>query len=208
MEIQYYGANCIKLTTKQASIIIDDNLEDLGLKKQTKQGDIAVFTAAHGAPQTETAVIVDRPGEFEVAGVSIFGIPARAHMDEAEAKTATMYKFIVDDIRVLVTGHIYPELSDEQLEGIGLVDVVIIPVGGMGYTLDSLGALKIIKEVEPKLVIPTHYSDNKISYAVPQQDLKVAIQELGIEVKETTSKLKLRDSDIPESTQLIVIDRQ
>ena len=52
-----------------------------------------------------------------------------------------------------------------------MVDVLFVPVGGNGYTLDAIGALKIIKKIEPKIIIPTHYADKAIKYEVPQADL-------------------------------------
>lgn len=208
MDIQFYGANCIRLTTKNANIIIDDNLADLGLSSATKTGDIAVFTGPHGEPDTEVKLVLDYPGEYEVSNVSIWGVPARAHIDEEGQKSAVIYKFVAEDLRVVVLGHIYPELSDDQLEAIGMVDVLFVPVGGNGYTLDPLGALKLIKKIEPRLVIPTHYADSKIKYPVPQQDLQEALKTLAMEPKETVPKLKLKPSDLAEITQLIVLERQ
>lgn len=208
MEFQYHGANCIKISTKQASIIVDDNLSELGLKSQTKSGDIALFTDAHGEPGVETKLTIDQPGEFEVSGVSITGYPMRAHMDEEGSATATMYRIVIGETRILITGHIYPELTDDQLESIGLVDVIIIPVGGNGYTMDGIGALKVIKSIEPKLVIPVHYADKAVAYPVPQNDLKEIQNTLSIDVKESTGKLKLKNSDIPESMQMVILERQ
>lgn len=208
MDIQFYGANCIRLTTKNANIIIDDNLADLGLSSVTKTGDIAVFTGPHGEPDTEVKLLLDYPGEYEVSNVSIRGVAARAHIDEEGQKSAVIYKFVAEDLRVAVLGHVYPELSDDQLEAIGMVDVLFVPVGGNGYTLDPLGALKLIKKIEPKLVIPTHYADSKIKYPVPQQDLEQALKTLSMEPKETVAKLKLKQADLTDTTQLIVLERQ
>lgn len=208
MEFQYYGANCVRITTKQASITIDDNLADIGLKSPAKAGDIMLFTGAHSEPGVDSKIVIDQPGEFEVSGVSVVGLPARAHIDEEGAKTATVFKIVTDDIKVLVTGHIYPDLTDQQLETIGLIDVMVVPVGGNGYTLDGIGALKVIKKVEPKLIIPVHYADKGASYTVPQQELSEILHALGMEAKETIAKLKLKSSDLFEGTQLTVLERQ
>lgn len=136
------------------------------------------------------------------------GISARAHMDEENQKTATMFKLVADDIRVLITGHIYPELSDDQLESIGLIDVMVVPVGGNGFTLDGVGALKIIKSIEPKLILPVHYADDQIKYPVAQQELSVVLQSMGMEAKESVSKLKIKGSDLFEGTQVVILERQ
>jgi len=208
MEIQYCGANCVKLTTKKAAITIDDNLSELGLKSVSKAGDIVLFTGKVGESK-EPKLVIAEPGEYEVSDISIQGIAARSHMAADEkAKDATIFKIMADEVRIVVIGHIYPELSDKQLEAIGTTDVLIIPVGGNGYTLDPVGALKIIKKIEPKLVIPTHYADKAIKYEVPQQELSNAIKELAMEPKETVPKLKLKPADLTDTTQLIVVERQ
>lgn len=207
MDIQSYGANCILLTTKNARVIIDDNLTDLGAKSISKAGDIALFTSAHGLPAQEPKIVIDQPGEYEVSGVSIYGIPARAHMDEADKKNTTMYKIVLDDLRILVTGHIYPELSDAQLEAIGMIDVMLVPVGGNGYTLDGVGALKVVKQVEPKMVIPTHYEDKGLTYPVPQQPLDEAVKALAMEPKEKVSKLKVKASELADTMQLAILEK-
>lgn len=207
MDIQFYGANCLVLNTRQARIVIDDNLAELGAKSVAKAGDVALFTSAHGLPATQAKIIIDQPGEYEVSGVSIYGIAARAHMDEDGKKSATIYKLLVDDIKVLITGHVYPELSDDQLETIGMVDVMIVPTGGNGYTLDGAGALRLIKAVEPKLVIPTNYDEKSFSYPVPQQSLDQVLKALGMEPKETVSKLKLKSGEFGDVTQLVVLEK-
>ncbi|HSX45123.1 MAG TPA: MBL fold metallo-hydrolase [Candidatus Saccharimonadales bacterium] len=209
MEIQYYGANCVRLSTKKASIIVDDNLAKLGQKSVTKSGDIVLMTIPQDSTgKAEPKIIIDMPGEYEVSNTSIQGVAARSHVDEAGKKSATMFKVIADEVKTVVVGHVYPELNDEQLEALGTVDVLIIPVGGNGYTLDSIGALKLIKKIEPKLIIPTHYEDKALKYEVPQQPLEEALKGLAMEPKETVPKLKIRAGELGETTQLIVLERQ
>lgn len=207
MEIQYYGGNCITLTTKSASIVVDDNLHELGLKGVTKPESIALFTQLPDRQPQARLVIAD-PGEYEVSEVSIFGVAARAHTDEEGQASATIFKIQHDDLRVAVVGHIHPDLSEETMEEIGAVDILVLPVGGNGYTLDPIGAMQLMKNIEPKFVIPTHYDDNKIKYPVPQQPLSEALKGLGLEPNEAISKFKPKPADFSESTQLIILERQ
>jgi L-ascorbate metabolism protein UlaG (beta-lactamase superfamily) len=207
MDIQFYGANCLVLSTKGVRVVIDDNLDDIGGKSILKPGDITLYTGPHGAPKVETKLIIDSPGEYEVSDVSVYGIPARSHLDEDGKKQATMYKLLTKELSIFVPGHIYPELSDDQLESIGMVDVMFVPVGGNGYTLDPIGALKIIKAIEPKIVVPTHYDISGLNYPVPQQELQTALHEISMEPKETVAKLKVRAADLSDVTQLIVLEK-
>jgi L-ascorbate metabolism protein UlaG (beta-lactamase superfamily) len=204
MELQFYGANCLSVSYKGTRIIIDDNLAELGDKSVTKADDVALFTGPYDTKPVARASF-DSPGEYEVADISIAGIPARSHLEESGKLGATMFKLTAGDLSVLVTGHIYPELSDSQLETINQVDLLVVPVGGNGYTVDPAGALKLIKDIEPKLVVPTHYADKNFKFPVPQQDLATALKELAMEPKETVAKLKLKTAELSDLTQLIIL---
>jgi L-ascorbate metabolism protein UlaG (beta-lactamase superfamily) len=209
MEIQFYGANCVRVTTKKASIVVDDNLGELGQKAVTKSGDIAIFTDNNSAKHApEAKFTIDAPGEYEVSSTSFKGVAARGHMEEEGKQGATIFRIVSDDIRIVFVGHIYPELTDEQLEAIGTVDVLVIPVGGSGYTLDPIGALKVIKKIEPKVIIPTHYADKAIKYEVPQQTLEEALKVLAIEAKPAEAKLKLKATELTEQVQVAILERQ
>ena len=206
MDIEFFGANCIRLTTKKATIVVDDNLPHVGGKSITKASDVTIATQDVLAVATSDQLAINMPGEYEVMNVSVVGISARAHTDEPEKKTATMYKFIADDTHILVTGHIYPDLDDKQLEAAGRVDVLIIPVGGNGYTLDPLGALKIIRKIEPAVVIPTQYDISNLKYEVPALKLEEAIQNLAMQPRdEPVEKLKGKDVVGGDATSLVLV---
>jgi L-ascorbate metabolism protein UlaG (beta-lactamase superfamily) len=194
------------VTLKGTRIIIDDNLADIGGKTVTKADDVALFTGPHGQAAA-ARLTFDSPGEYEVADISIIGIPVRSHLDEAGTLNATMFKLIVGETTILITGHIYPELTDQQLEAAGIVDVLVVPVGGNGYTVDPIGALKLIKTIEPKLVVPTHFDEKGLNFPVPQQDLDHALKEMAMEPKERVSKLKVKPGELSDVTQLVILER-
>ncbi len=207
MELTYYGANCIRINTKKAQIVVDDNLGQLGLKPVTKPTDISLRTF-QGVPKTNSQFMADMPGEYEISGIIIHGVPARAHMDEEGKHTATIFTVEADDLKIAIIGHVYPELSEDQLEQIGLVDIAVVPVGGNGYTLDGAGALNVVKAIEPKAVIPTHYADKAVKYEVPQAELADALKNLGMEAAETVDKYRPKPVELTDTTRLIVLNRQ
>lgn len=206
MELQYHGANCISILTKKLRVVIDDNLSQVGLKSIIKPEDVTIYTNTQDNYQDSRLVISD-PGEYEVSEVSVFGIPARSHMDEKGQESATIFKIQYEDIRVGVVGHIHPDISEEYIEELGAVDILVVPVGGNGYTLDGIGALSVIKKFDPKVVIPTHYADSKITYPVSQQDLAEALKGLSMEPKDTLSKFKPKSSDLIDGLSLVVLER-
>ena len=207
MDIQFYGANCVVVTTKQARLVFDDTLAEQGGRSVTREGDVCFFTSSHPEPVPGAKLTVDIPGEYEVNGVMIHGIQSRAHMDGETERNAVMYKVTIGETKMLVTGHVYPTLSESKLEDVGLVDVMVVPVGGNGYTLDPTGALQIIKQVEPKVVIPTHFDDKSLKFEVPQQSLEDALKTIGMEPTETTKKFSYKPGDTSDATQLVVLER-
>lgn len=208
MELQYFGANCVRLTLKKTSIVIDDNLEKLGLRTITKPTDISLLTS-RDIPAHPSLFVADLPGEYEISNVIIQGIAARAHLDEeGDGKKSVIYTITTPEAKVAIIGHIYPDLDENQLEQIGMVDIAIVPVGGNGYTLDGVGTLKVIKQIEPKIVIPTHYADRSIGYEVPPQELNEALRGLAMEPAETVDKYKYTPAELSDSTHLVVLERQ
>jgi L-ascorbate metabolism protein UlaG (beta-lactamase superfamily) len=207
VELTYHGANCLRISTKKAQVVIDDNLGKLGLKPVTKPSDISLHTFS-GVPAKDSHFIADMPGEYEISGVVIHGVSARGHSDEEGKQSAVIYTIAADDLRVVVLGHIHEQLSGDQLEQIGHVDIAVVPVGDSGYTLDGVGALKLIKQIEPKVVIPTHYADKAIKYEVPQVELTEAVKNLAMEPAETLPKYKPNLAELTDTTRLIVLERQ
>lgn len=205
MEAEFYGANCVRLRSKNVSIVIDDYEEDKG-KSILKPGDIAVFTKEY-TKNIKSAFSIDQPGEYEVNNVSIQGIAARAHMDEEGKKSSTIYRLIINDFRIGIAGHIHPDLTEQQLESIGMIDILFVPVGGNGFTLDGVGALKVIRKIGPSIVIPTHYADKGIKYEVPQADLEEVRKILSMEPAEELDQLKLKSREFAEGTRLFILKK-
>lgn len=206
MEFSYHGGNCIKINVKKATIVVDDNLAALGQKDVAKADDITLATSDHIGAKAGR-MLIDSPGEYEVSDISVQGVGARGAMDDAGTKKATIYKLTAEDLSVVVLGHVFADITEDEVEELGHVDVLFVPVGGNGYTLDGVDALKLIKKIEPRIVIPTHYADKELTYEVPQASLEEAVTTLGMEPVQTTNKLKLKAADIPESLQLYVLER-
>jgi L-ascorbate metabolism protein UlaG (beta-lactamase superfamily) len=203
MDVQFYGANCLVFSFKSARIVLDYDEAILGKKSVVKPNDVSLYTTP-GTTDTASRLVFNSPGEYEIGDISISGIEAKAFKGDDEK--VTMYKLSTFDVDMLVTGHITESLTAAQLETIGNIDVLFIPVGNSGYTLDPMGALKLIKDIEPKIVVPTNYKLPNLKYPVDQIDLDSAIKEMSMEPSQTLAKLKVKRSDLSEVTQLFVLE--
>lgn len=207
MELQFKGANCLTLQTKKAKVVIDDNLDELGLKSVGK-ADIAMFTSKELFKKRDAgeAFVIDGPGEYEISEISVKGIATRAHMDDTKTKSNTVYRIAVGSTMICVLGHANSDISDDQLEQIGMIDILIIPVGNSGYTLDAVGAEKVIKKIDPKVVIPTHYEDKGVTYEVPQASIDEFIKHMAV-TPEKVDKLKFKNDIFPDNLVVYQMDR-
>lgn len=198
MEIEYKGANCIVITAKRGNIIIDPKLSQAGLKDYAGKATVQLATQDELSIDRPDTLLLSGPGEYEIEGMSIKGIAAQRHMDTPDQGVlSTIYKLDSGDISIAIIGHIAGQLNESQLEALGVTDVLILPVGGNGYTLDAHAAVQIVRQVEPKIVVPTHYADKALAYEVPQAGLEVFSKELGA-TPEPVAKLKLKAGSLPE----------
>lgn len=209
MQIDFFGANCLRLKTSAINLVFDDNLAALGGKSITTDKDVACLTNDQLIDHPSAARLVfNMPGAYEVGGIRLAGIAASAHMDEPEKPpAATIYKGIVDESRLmfLVVGHIAPQLSDFQLEMIGHVDVLMVPVGGHGYTLDATAAAEVVKKTDPRLVIPTHYQRTGLKFPVPQAPVDDFIKTSGLASSQIEGPLRVKRSDFGDQPSIVVI---
>ncbi|MFZ1257975.1 MAG: MBL fold metallo-hydrolase [Candidatus Saccharimonas sp.] len=194
-DIDYKGGNCVIIASKKATLVIDPKLSLVGLKDIKTKDEIELVTESRFRVENSDArIIIDGPGEYEVGDFSIRGTAATRHIDTVDQeKLATIYRIECGDVRVGLIGNIDPKLDDEQLEALGVVDILIVPVGGNGYTLDATSAATLVRQIEPKVVVPVHYTDAALRYEVPQEELEVFIKELGAPV-EQVSRLKVKSS--------------
>lgn len=198
MEIQYHGANAVRITTKKAQIIIDPAADVMKHKADTKKATIALATQAVYEPEArEGLFIVSSPGEYEFEDTSVKGMAVQPFQGTTGDTSATAYRITSSDITVLVMGNANEKLSEDQQEAIGLIDVLVVPVGGNGYSLDSLGAATVARALEPKLIIPVFYTEDGVSYEVAPASLELFTKEMGVQPAEVTDKLKLKQ--LPET---------
>lgn len=205
MEIQYYGANSLKITTKKSVVSIDPVSDIANLSSDLKKTNTVVATQESLISEVPEGVfVVSGPGEYEFEDYSVKGVATQAHTASVGDKSATIYRITAADIRLLVVGHTVAKLSEEQLEELGVVDVIVVPVGGGGYTLDAIEAVTLVRTIEPKLVIPVHCAEDKLNYSVPQAELDLFVKELSVPVLEgIADKYKVKTLPDHMSVQLL-----
>ena len=171
MDIVYLGHSSFKIKTKTATVITDPfDPKMVGLKYSGVEGEIVTVSHDHRDHNAVDKVggvkrVVDGPGEYEISGVSIMGYPS-FHDNEKGAKRGknTIYVYEAEGLRLAHLGDLGHVISEDLVNEMGAIDVLMIPVGGE-FTIGPKEAAEIVGKVDPYFVIPMHY---KISGMNPE----------------------------------------
>jgi len=148
--------------------------------------------------------LVIRPGEYEISGVLIIGIATFHDADRGGKRGKnTIYIMEVDEVSVCHLGDLGHVLTAEQVEEIGNVDVLLLPVGGVS-TINAPMAAEVVRQLEPKAVVPMHYKTPKLNREL--EPVERFLKEMGVEQVKPQPKLSLTKSSLPASTQVFLLD--
>jgi len=202
------GHSCFRIKGSQAVIITDPFPPDLGYSLGKPAANIVTVSHQHLSHSFVQGVggeprIVQGPGEYEISGVLIIGV-ATFHDDEGGQKRGknTVYLMEVDGISVCHLGDLGHVLTSEQVEEIGDVDVLLLPVGGVS-TIGAPMAAEVIRQLEPKAVVPMHYKTPEINREL--EPVENFLKEMGMEQIDSRPKLSVSKSNLPASTQVFVL---
>jgi L-ascorbate metabolism protein UlaG (beta-lactamase superfamily) len=205
MELTWYGLSCFRITErKYATIVADPYGNGLGLPELKLRADVVTLSHEARGHSNREAVsgathVLDGPGEYEIGGVFITGI---ATFDEATSRRNVLYVFDYNGITVAHLGDIEKVPTQKQVEALGLINVLLIPVGD-GSSLNAAQAAELVSILEPNIVVPMHYQLPGLKLDL--QEVDRFLKEMGVsEVKEEAS-LKLTSSSFPEETETVLL---
>lgn len=210
MDITYLGHSSFKLKGKGASVVTDPYSNETGLKYPKVEADIVTISHEHPDHNNSTGVggdpkIINGAGEYEIGGVSIFGVPS--YHDEKggeERGRNTIYVINIDGVNVCHLGDLGHKLTSTELDEIGTVHVLLIPVGGV-YTIDAGQAVEVVSQLEPSIVIPMHYNTPGLKYELGS--VEDFLKEIGTEPLRD-AKFTVTVTTLPETMQVVVLERK
>ncbi len=214
MDIQYFGYSCFRIKGKEIVLTTDPFSPSPGIKLPKISSDIITVSHDHQdhnfvehiteAITRPQPFVINGPGEYEISGVSITGIPS--FHDSVSGKNFgcnTIYIVTMDGIRLVHLGDIGQQLTDQQIEEINGVDILFVPVGGT-YTLDSKQAQEVVGKVEPSITIPMHYKLPGVSFDLAT--VEDFLSQMGIEEVEKVDKLNINREKLPEEKKVVVLN--
>jgi L-ascorbate metabolism protein UlaG (beta-lactamase superfamily) len=209
MEISWLGHSCFRIKGSHATIITDPYPPTLGYSLGKPTARIVTVSHQHPGHSYVQGVggeprLVTGPGEYEISGVLIIGI-ATFHDGEKGRKRGknTVYLMHIDEVSVCHLGDLGHVLTAEQVEELGDVDVLLLPVGGVS-TINASMAAEVVRQIEPKVVIPMHYKTEALSWEL--EPVERFLKEIGVEQVASQPKLSFTRSSLPAATQVFLLD--
>lgn len=212
MQIQWLGQSYFKIQIKNKGedvvIATDPYDKGCGLKPPKVQADIVTLSHDHDDHNNLDAIkgepfVIDIPGEYETKGVFIYGIKS-FHDDKegTERGVNTIHRIHAEGLTIGHLGDLGSDLDDKQLEKLGNIDILMIPVGGV-YTIDAKKANELISKIEPRIIIPMHYKVSGLKDKLDGLDKFLKVSGLP---SEEMDKLKVTKKDLPqEETKVVVL---
>lgn len=213
MEIIKLGHSCFKIRGKLVTIVTDPyNPQFVGMKFPKVEARIVTISHQHDDHNYKEGILgnpvyIEGPGEYEIADVFINGIATHHDNKYGEERGKnTIYKIEIDRLRLAHLGDLGHKLSDEQIDALSDVDILMIPVGGF-YTIDPKKASEVVAQVEPRIVIPMHYRDEKINQEISGKLAPVSefFSEMGKEMK-ILPKLTISKDKLPAELEVIALE--
>jgi L-ascorbate metabolism protein UlaG (beta-lactamase superfamily) len=209
MEINWLGHSCFRIRGSQAAVVTDPYAPDLGYSLGKPKARIVTVSHPHPGHSYVEGVggepkVLSGPGEYEISGILIIGM-ATFHDAEGGSQRGknTVYLMEIDEVTVCHLGDLGHMLTAEQIEELGNVDVLLVPVGGVS-TIDAPVAAEIARRLEPRVVIPMHYKTGALSREL--EPVGRFLKEMGVEQVTSQPKLSLNKSNLPLSTQVYLLD--
>jgi L-ascorbate metabolism protein UlaG (beta-lactamase superfamily) len=208
MEITWLGYSCFRLKGKNITVITDPYAPGLGYSLDKPSADIVTISHTHPnhshvSPIAGQPKVINRPGEYEIGGTLIIGISTFHDAENGAALGKnTIYAIEVDDITICHLGDLGHPLSSNQTEELGNIDVLLLPVGG-GTTISAAQAAALVRNIEPKLVIPMHYKTATLTKEL--DPIEKFFKEMGLTGVESQPKLNINRANLPLTTQVTVL---
>jgi len=208
MTINWYGEGCFKIQEGDVVIMVDPVESSTGLSAPRFKSDIVIKTIMPGlTPDTKKPIggtdgesnVVGGPGEYEIKNISILGWALTK--DSSEGFLKSVYRIKTDDLTIGLLGHLSDFNEPEILEELGSIDILIIPGGGKPF-IDQAAAAKLIRQIEPKIVIPSFIKTPGLKRsAADESDL---LKELG-QKAEPVEKLSIKKKDLSDKMSVVVL---
>jgi L-ascorbate metabolism protein UlaG (beta-lactamase superfamily) len=207
MDISWLGHACFRLRGRDVTVLTDppDPKSGHAIPKTPAE----VVTISHDHPGHASLksvggdpVILRSPGEYEVKDCLLTALAS--YHDAEKGKTRgrnTVFVIRLDGVVVCHLGDLGHAMEEAELEALGDVDVLLVPITGPEVNLTAAMAADVVHQFEPKVVVPMSFEPDKTDGLY-----KRFLQEMGVKDVQPLPKLSVARSNLPAELQVVVLE--
>lgn len=209
VEIAWYGQAMFRVSSKEATVVIDPTPPETGYVYDAVKTDIVLITHTHFDHYYLDGLegslkVISASGKFELGGIKAMGFDTW-HDDKGGQERGSNIVYVWEQAGMKL-GHLgdlgHPPAHD-LVKRLLKLDILMVPVGGV-FTIDAEQAARLIRDLEPRIVLPMHYGTPDGTVAVrPLDEFARAYKGPIREVAERPVEIA-RDS-VPSSTEVWVL---
>ena len=210
VDITWLGHACFRLRSDDVVVLTDPFPLSLGLRPDTRPATVVTVSNSHPNHSNSEEVtgeprVFAAPGEYEYRGISVRGVMTPQLPETPWEQRSVAYAIEIDRVNICHLGDISAPLSPVQIDELSPVDVLLVPTGG-GCTLEIDQVLRVLQDLDPKIVIPMHYNIPGVD--VPLQDVDVFLRRMGLSEVQAQPRLSVTASNLPEDMRVVVLASQ
>lgn len=208
MEISWLGHSCFRIKGSHVAVITDPYPPDLGYSLGKPTANVVTVSHQHPGHSYVQGIggeprVIKGPGEYEIGDALIVGISTFHDRNEGKEKGKnTVYLIEVDGVTICHLGDLGHMLTTAQITELDNVDVLLLPVGGVS-TINASVAAEIVRQLEPKAVVPMHFKTEALNR--PLEPVDKFLREMAVKEVASQPKLSLTKNSLPLNTQVFLL---
>lgn len=207
MKIRWKGHACFFIECSGKIIVTDPFADSYGYPPIRDTADIVTVSHDHNDHNawqnlSGNPLVIKQVGDFELGGIYIKGVASYHDQKKGLLRGQnTIYRIKAEGITLAHMGDLGHILSREQVEALGKIDILLLPVGGT-YTIDAEQAKQVLEQINPAIVIPMHFKTPAIT--LPITPVEAFISKFARAVKRPF--LDVKGEDLQGETRVVVLD--
>ena len=200
----------MRLRTRNAAVVIDPTDKSSGVDMARPTGDIVLISRDNEHHNFVSGIkgtpfVINGPGEYEVGGVQVQGIRSRwIASEENTFEPTTIYVLQAEDMKVVYLGGLNENPDPRQVQVCSNADILIVPIE-LPDGLRPQNMARIVRSLEPKMVIPIAYHIEK-KEKDKDNVLDSFVNEMGVEVEDAVQRLNLQRRNIGDKTRIVLLN--
>ncbi|MHB8894561.1 MAG: MBL fold metallo-hydrolase [Candidatus Geothermincolia bacterium] len=209
VEVAWYGQAMFSISSPGVTVVLDPTPPETGYSYEPLKADVVLVTHTHYDHNyldgvTGNPKVINASGTFDLAGLKVQGFDTfHDSRRGAERGPNIVYTWEQSGVRLGHFGDLGHTPSHDVIKKLLRLDVAMIPVGGV-FTIDAEQAVRLVHDLEPRIVLPMHFGT--VDGVVPVEPVDEFVRRFQGTVHEVAGRpVEIASDSLPTETEVWVL---